>query len=185
VHDAVAHLVGTAVDVNTGNLDGVGSDPWTAAQVHARRGASLPDLVAEWADAAPQVEATLTALGGVMAAMAVADVWNHEQDIRGALGREGGHDPAAEHLSIFGYATMRSGMVAEAGVAPLRLHSGVDEWMVGDGAPGATVTAEPYELARLICVRRTADQIRSYRSDGDPEPYVAMLSAETSDPLAP
>src|SRR5689334_335574 len=49
VHDAVAHLVGTAVDINSGNLDGVGSDAWTAAQVDRRRGASLAELVAEWA----------------------------------------------------------------------------------------------------------------------------------------
>lgn len=182
VHDVVAHLVGTAVDINTGNLDGVGSDAWTAAQVDARRDVPLPDLVAEWAAAAPQVEATITSIGGVIGAMAVADVWNHEQDLRGALGVEGGRDPVAEHLSIFGYASLRSGMVTEAGLAPLRLRSGVDEWLVGEGSPGATVTAEPYELARLVCVRRTADQLRALRWDGDPEPYVALLSADASEP---
>jgi uncharacterized protein (TIGR03083 family) len=183
VHDAVAHLVGTAVDITTGNLDGVGSDAWTAAQVDARRSVSIPSLLDEWAVAAPQVEATITSIGGVMAAMAVADVWNHEQDIRGALGVEGGRDPEAEHLSILGYAALRSGMVSGAGLAALRLHSGVDEWQVGEGEPGATVTAEPYELARLICVRRTAEQVRAYRWEGDPEPYVALLSADAPEPL--
>jgi hypothetical protein len=31
VHDVVAHLAGTVTDVLGGRLDGVGSDPWTAA----------------------------------------------------------------------------------------------------------------------------------------------------------
>ena len=42
--------------------------------------------------------------------------------------------------------------------------------------PAATVIAEPYELARFICFRRTADQVRRYRWDGDPEPYVALFT---------
>jgi hypothetical protein len=72
---------------------------------------------------------------------------------------------------------MRSGALAEAGLAPLRLRAGVDEWVVGDGTPETTVIAEPYELARLICGRRTAEQIRAYLWDGDPEPYVPLLAA--------
>jgi uncharacterized protein (TIGR03083 family) len=184
IHDVVAHLVGVVADLNAGRVEGAGSAEWTGAQVAARRGLSMADLVAEWEDGAPRFQAGLTAIGGPMAALTVADVWNHEQDIRGALGIEGGHDPAAEHLAIAGYCSARTGQIGEAALAPLRLRSGNDEWVVGDGAPGATVTAEPYELARFICLRRTPDQMRAYRWDGDPEPYVAMLSADApSEPL--
>ncbi len=71
------------------------------------------------------------------------------------------------------------------GVAPLRFRAGVDEWRFGEGEPGATVIAEPYELARLICGRRTAEQIRGYLWDGDPEPYVSLLAAPNlAEPLA-
>lgn len=84
VHDALAHLVGVAVDLQAGNLDGVGSEEWTAAQVDARRAATVTELIAEWGAASGAVEEGLRAIGGVMAAMAIADTWNHEQDIRGA-----------------------------------------------------------------------------------------------------
>jgi uncharacterized protein (TIGR03083 family) len=183
VHDAVAHLAGLTVDVNAGRIDGLGSDTWTAAQVDARRDRPIGDILAEWDEAAPQFEAGITALGGTMAAMAVADVWNHEQDIRGALSVEGGRDPEAEHLSIRGYADLRGGAFGASGLAPLRLRSGVEEWVTGEGEPGATVTTEPFELARLLCIRRTVDQIRGYRWDGDADPYVAALSAGA--PTAP
>jgi uncharacterized protein (TIGR03083 family) len=176
VHDAVAHLVGITADLNAGKLDGIGSDAWTAAQVDARRDASMPDLVTEWEAEAPQFESSISALGGVMAAMAVADVWNHEQDIRGALGVEGGHDPAAEKYAIEGYAGLRRGTLDAAGLPPLRLRAGVDEWLIGEGEPAATVTAEPFELARLICIRRTAEEARGYRWEGEAEPYVRVLT---------
>jgi uncharacterized protein (TIGR03083 family) len=178
VHDAVAHLVGITADLNAGKLDGVGSDDWTAAQVDARRDVPMAELIAEWNAAAPQFEASITAIGGVMAAMAVADVWNHEQDIRGALGVEGGHDPAAEKLAIEGYAGLRTGTLEAAGLGPLRLRAGAEEWLIGDGEPAATVTAEPFELARLICIRRTADEARAYLWEGDAEPYVRVFTAD-------
>jgi hypothetical protein len=88
-------------------------------------------------------------------------------------------------VAIEGYCGIRSGQIAEAGVAPLLLRAGDDEWQWGEGTPGATVTAEPYELARMICARRTPDQMRAYLWDGEPEPYVAILAPEApSEPLA-
>src|SRR5260370_964850 len=45
VHDVVAHLAGTVTDVLGGRLDGVGSDPWTAAQVGTRRDMPIAALV--------------------------------------------------------------------------------------------------------------------------------------------
>jgi uncharacterized protein (TIGR03083 family) len=184
VHDVVAHQVGVAADVNAGKFDGIGSPPWTAAQVEARRGASVADLIAEWRHEAPQFEATLTALGGHQAALAIADVWNHEQDVRGALAIEGGRDLVAEQYAIEGYRSVLAGVLTNAGLGPLGLRAGVDEWVVGEGTPDATVIAEPYELARFICGRRTPEQMRAYLWDGDPEPYIAALTADApTEPL--
>ena len=81
VHDVVAHLVGSVSDVLAGRMDGVGSPPWTAAQVEARRDVPIAEMLAEWSAAAPQFEDTLRAVGGQMAALGVADAWNHEQDL--------------------------------------------------------------------------------------------------------
>ena len=40
VGDVVAHLTGVVDDVMAGRLEGVATDPWTEAQVVARRGRS-------------------------------------------------------------------------------------------------------------------------------------------------
>jgi uncharacterized protein (TIGR03083 family) len=177
IHDVVAHLAGVVADVGAGNLDGVGSEAWTAAQVDARRDRSIAELLAEWEAGSPTMEDTLRAFGGMVADMGVADVWNHEQDVRGALGVDGGRDPAAEEIAIRGYGTARGGAISAAGLAPLRFVAGSHTVVSGPGEPEATLTAEPFELARAVAGRRTADQLRSYRWEGDAEPYVAVLAA--------
>lgn len=177
VHDVVAHLSGSVADVLGGRMDGIGSDPWTAAQVESRRETPMSDMIAEWASGSPQFEDGLRAIGGPMAALAVADIWNHEQDLRGALGHPGGADPAAEHTAIEGYASAVGGTLAAAGLAPLRLVAGTAEVTTGDGEPGATVTGAPFDLARALAGRRTADQLRDLTWDGDAEPYLAILGA--------
>ncbi len=115
-------------------------------------------------------------LGGPLAALAVADIWNHEQDLRGTLASDGGRDPLAEELAIVGYSDARTRDITEAGLAPLRLRAGAEEWIVGPGEPGATVTAEPVRLARFICRRRTAAQAREYLWDGDADPYIELFT---------
>ena len=56
VHDVLAHLVGVTGDILGGVVDGIGTDPWTQAQVDARRDRSVAELLAEWTENAPQVE---------------------------------------------------------------------------------------------------------------------------------
>src|SRR5215216_2435229 len=48
VRDLVAHLSGITADINAGNLEGVGTDAWTACQVDARRDWSMDRLLDEW-----------------------------------------------------------------------------------------------------------------------------------------
>ncbi|MSO36788.1 MAG: maleylpyruvate isomerase family mycothiol-dependent enzyme [Acidimicrobiia bacterium] len=181
VHDTLAHLVGVVTDVSSGNLDGVGEDRWTAAQVDARRDVTITGMLDEWAQDSPGFEDGLRAFGGVMAQASVADAWNHEQDIRGALGVMGGRDLETELASLEGYIALRSADFAD--LAPLKFNAGETIFSTGDGEPGATVTAEPFELARMMCGRRTTAQMRSYGWDGDPEPYIAVL-AKDSPPIA-
>lgn len=176
VHDVVAHLTGIVADINAGNLDGVGTPARTAAQVAEREGVPIPDVLAEWETGAGQFEAALTMLGGPVAALAVADIWNHEQDLRGALGVEGGRDPLAEKLAIVGYSDARTKDLTAAGLGSLRLRAGTEEWVVGHGEPAATVTTEPYELARFVCFRRTPEQAKEYRWDGDGAPYIELFT---------
>jgi len=50
---------------SAGNLDGVATDPWTAAQVDARRDQPLAAILDEWEVNDPQVEALGDAFGDV------------------------------------------------------------------------------------------------------------------------
>ena len=178
MHDVVAHLVGSVADVLAGRVDGIGSPAWTAAQVDARRDASIAEMLAEWHAAAPQFEDTLRTVGGPMAALGVADVWNHEQDLRGALG------VAREQRSgrrAHGHRGLRADGRRQPGRPTASRRCG--SWpatrpsLSGDGEPGATVTGTPYELARPLAGRRTAAQLRALTWDGDADPYIATLAA--------
>lgn len=176
VHDVVAHLAGEVTDVNRGNLEGVGSEAWTAAQIDSRRGASVGELLDEWATESPAFEDGLRAIGGLLANAAIADVWNHEQDIRGAISAKGGHDPTAELIALDGYTQLKASAFAAAGLPPLRLIAGTHTVQTAEGQPVASVTAEPFELARAVCARRTAEQLREYHWEGDCSPFIAALA---------
>jgi hypothetical protein len=83
VHDVVAHLAGACDDILTGNLEGVATDAWTAAQVGKRRGASIADVLAEWAELAPRVEAIADTFPEPYGPQLITDLVTHEHDIRG------------------------------------------------------------------------------------------------------
>src|SRR5215207_854592 len=101
VHDLLAHLVGVTADIVSGNLDGVGTDAWAAAQVEARRGATGDDLLTEWTEHGPAVE-EMAGQFGRAAGQLVSDAVTHEHDVRGAFGAPGARDSDAVALS-FGF----------------------------------------------------------------------------------
>jgi hypothetical protein len=39
----------------------------------------------------------------------------------------------------------------------------------------ATLSGEPWELARAVSGRRSPDQIRAYEWEGDPEPFIKLF----------
>src|SRR4051812_2600102 len=66
VHDVVAHLVGVVDDVLAGRLDGVATEPWTAAQVDSRRDRSISELVSEWSALAAGFSSLIDTIGDPM-----------------------------------------------------------------------------------------------------------------------
>src|SRR4051794_2958279 len=86
VHDTLAHLVGVPHDVRTGNIEGVASDPWTQAQVDARRGMSEAEMLDEWDDDSVAIEPMFAAVGFGTFGQMVFDAFTHEIDIHHALG---------------------------------------------------------------------------------------------------
>jgi uncharacterized protein (TIGR03083 family) len=170
VRDVLAHCVGVPADVAAGRVDGAGTDPWTAEQVATRDGRSAAELVAEWTEVAPGVEALMDSVPQL--GRAVFDLLSHEQDLRGALGRPG-CDPATM-AEITEGAVQTVTAAAEAAGFTLRVE--IEGSGVAAGPPDAplkVVAPSGFELFRAILGRRTVDQVAAWDWSGDPSALLA------------
>jgi uncharacterized protein (TIGR03083 family) len=100
VRDVVAHVVGNAADISSGNTANAGSDEYNHRQVDERKERSHRELLDEWTVAGPAFEDGVIALDdafwnadyppfgtvGLALQRLVEDAWVHRQDIRIALG---------------------------------------------------------------------------------------------------
>ena len=172
VKDVVAHVAGICADILAGNIDGVATDPWTAAQVDARRTVPVSEIVEEWRELGPQVEAVLPSFPPEPAAQLLADLTTHEHDVRGALGRPGARDSDALAISLEFVAPNFISALAGRDLPALCLRAGDAEWMADGARPVASVSADRFELLRALTGRRSASQLRQLRWEGDPEPYL-------------
>jgi uncharacterized protein (TIGR03083 family) len=166
VKDLAAHVVGVAVDVAAGRVEGAGSDPWTAAQVEARREASLEELLAEWR-AAP-MEQALLGVDAMQAAQVVFDVTTHEHDLRGALELPGERDSRGVEVG-WDWATTVLGMLRDGygeGAVVLTTPQGVAT--CGSAAATSGVAADRFELWRAMTGRRSREQVASWAWTGEP-----------------
>lgn len=173
VRDVIAHVTGICSDVLSGNLEGITTEPWTAAQVEQRREKPLPEILAEWSEVAPQVEAMAPHFPGRVAEQWVLDLTTHEQDIRGALSCPGGRDAAGVLVGAdFAATEGLAASIAGRGLPALRVKAGDQEWVLGEGAPAASVEGPAFELFRAMTGRRSERQIRSLKWDGDVDLFV-------------
>lgn len=169
VHDVVSHLCGVLGDVASGNLDGVTTAPWTAAQVERGRGKSMAQLVDEWAQAAPSFESFLSSPAGVSASAAVMDVHCHETDLRVALGLT----PA-----------LPDAFLAWAGG---QMRAGFGRQVAAAGLPPVTIDASDFEVFRGRLGRRTRDEVVALGWFADPTPYLDtyFIFGPTDHPVGP
>lgn len=185
VADLTAHLAAIPADVAAGNLDGVGTDAYTARQIDERRGRAIGEVLDEWEEHAPTLSGAFDAFPfEVAAGPAIGDAHTHELDIRHALGAEIVVDDDALAVTITYYAGSLGTRVGAAGLPALRVVAGADEHVVGEGEPAATVTAPPLEMARALTGRRTLDEVRALVWNGDPEPYLEVFSQYSSTPTS-
>jgi uncharacterized protein (TIGR03083 family) len=168
--DIVAHMVGVTDDVINGRLEGIATNPWTDAQVEARRTMSIDDMLAEWEERSPQFEEMLVAAPEAIAGQGLFDAFTHEQDLRHAIGVPGARDSDAMEIG-WGWI---SGARTRSELPALRFVTEQGEMVVGSGEPRATVGASRFELLRACTGRRSASEIAAYRWDAAPEPELLL-----------
>jgi uncharacterized protein (TIGR03083 family) len=172
VRDLLAHLVGVTADAANGRLDGVATDPWTAAQVDARRDASIADMLSEWDDYGAQFEGALTALPSTVGGQAVFDAVTHEADMRHALGQPG--ERTCDGVAIsFEFCCL--GRTA-GGLPALRVVTERGETIAGTGDPIATLETSQFEFIRASSGRRSATEIAEYDWQGQVDPEILLVA---------
>lgn len=147
-----------------------------------RKDRSLDQILAEWEEAAPALEAMLRGerawpFGTPPLAewVVTTDLAVHHHDLRGAIGQPGERESPATGLSLRSYLEGMRFRSAAMGLPAFRIRAGARAWVVGEGEATATVTGDPFELARAASGRRSPDQIRAYDWDGDPEPFIELF----------
>ncbi len=179
VADVVSHLAGVVDDAVHGRLDGVTTAPWTAAQVEARRGRPLADVVEEWDEQAPHFESLLDAVGEA-GHQAVTDVVTHEHDLRAALDAPDARTSDAVGIGVR-FVALHVAEAARSLGHPLRVEVAGGP-AVGPDDAAVVLRGERFELLRAMTGRRTADQLRRLAWEGDPE---GVLAAFTYGPFRP
>ena len=196
VADVVAHCVGVCADVLAGKIEGVATDPWTAAQVEARRGRSIRELVAEWDEVAPPVEAMAEHFPGRVGTQWVLDVTSHEHDLRHALRVPGAQDTPNVAM-VLGFVLGGLALsITDHGLPPLEARAHGESWVLGgegeanpeawlmgaeppiggDRVPEATVEASAFDWLRGLTGRRSLDQIRNWKWSGDAERWLPAFA---------
>lgn len=177
VRDVVAHLTGIAVDATKGDLLGVGSAEWTQRQVDERKDMSLDEMIAEWEEAAAQIDGALEYFPKFAASLFVGDTLTHEHDIRLPLGRPGDRDAPAVALAVDGYVRWFGRRLKDREMPSVLVRAGGREWVAGKTDPSLEVEAPTtFDLLRGLTGRRTRDEIASFRWSQDPEPYLDLFS---------
>lgn len=195
VRDLIAHVTSIASDLAVGkippdlNLIQFWDDDMSRRReafiddaLAKRSGRTVEQLLTEWDTAATRLESMIrgeepfpSESPPLVEWIVVTDVGQHLQDLEGALGTTDHRDALATGLSLRSYVEGMRFRSAHDRLPALRIRAGSREWVIGDGEPVATLTGDPFELARAASGRRSPDQIRAYDWDGDPEPFIVLF----------
>jgi hypothetical protein len=172
VLDLIAHVVSMPAAIANGESPPGSVGEWLQSLVEARRGQNVDELTEEWRSLDGAISAILNGPGGVL----FGDLAVHEHDVRGAVGAP---DHRALEVEVMIPRTL-AGFAAplrNAGLGSIEVRHDDRIWRSHDSEPGWTLEVTPWEAARAVNSRRTADELRELPHGGDVEPYLAILDA--------
>jgi len=168
VRDLVGHLAALPRWAAEGRLQGLPTDDDTAQQVAEVADVPLPELLDQWAEAAPGFAELAASLGLWPAAI---DVVTHEHDLRHAIGRpDARDDEAVRTLADLALAWWRPSRPVEV----VRVDR-VQRVGPADGEPLRWRT-DDFELLRARMGRRSRAQLAAMDWSSDPGPLLDELT---------
>lgn len=150
VRALVSHLVGVPEDIITGNMEGVASPNWTAAQVDRHREQTLLELADSYAMTGTVFDDVLPMVSEPANSQVVMDAVTHEFDLRETLGDDGARDSSAVSVAL---AWLRFAFAR-------RLPEGTF-----DALDAGRVSA--YDLVRCLTGRRSVESMDELGLDGE------------------
>lgn len=175
VQQALAHVVGIAAAMASGDRPQGDVQAWLDGFVADRAGRSLASLLDEWEATGPAIDALLDQMGAGGGRL-VYDVVAHEHDIRLALGRPGARSSSGVRSCADAASVLLADDLAANGLPAVRLTSGGRTWTVGEGEPELEIELEPFELIRVLGSRRSEAQLRALDWKGDLDRYLPALA---------
>jgi uncharacterized protein (TIGR03083 family) len=169
VRDVLAHLAGVCDDILHGNVAGVATDAWTAAQVEKRRSWPAAAVLDDWEEHGPEIDAIIDGAPSPRWGQLLFDAWTHEQDLRGALGEPGGRDSAAARRAFDWIADGMDQRDRADGRGALSLLTEAGARDVGVPPAAATVRTTRFELLRAVTGRRSVAQVQRWEWTGEPQ----------------
>lgn len=172
VRDLIAHLSGLASDVVAGNIDGYGTDQWTAAQVTQRSGRRMRQLLDEWTTALARMEPTFDEIPRIVQVWMLVDAATHEHDVRDALVLPGHRDSSSVRESLRLLIGGLRASFAAAGLDTLEIYTHERSFFVGREEPVGTLRVDGYELFRSLTGRRSRAEVEAYAWTGPHETFL-------------
>jgi hypothetical protein len=145
----VSHMVGVPEDILTGNMDGVTTQAWTAAQVARHLGTSLNELAESYESTGQVFDEVLPMIPEPVNSQMVMDAVTHELDLRDALGDLGARNSSAVDVAL---GWLRFAFAAQ-------MPAGTFDPFDGD-------ELDRYELLRSLTGRRSVVEMNALGLDG-------------------
>ena len=195
VQDTVAMLAGFAGALISGRWTEDFSDSWSDPAIRdhlhdtlegliaERRGRSGDELLKEWDEHSAKLERMMAGEEpfptGTHPFVAWSYLWavvQNSYNVWAAMGITKTRNFKATILCLESAVMWLDMRLQATGKPALRLRAGTTEWVVGDGAPAATVTAPAFELFRALSGRRSLEQIRAFDWDGEAGEFLDVIS---------